>query len=494
MEFEQDYYAVLEIASDADERAIKRAYRQLARRYHPDVSSEELAADKFLKIQEAYECLVDPVRREAHDQWRMRQGLVQACPLSMRITLSQQRMPCLGEAQVLYVLTDLSAAGEIEGGRTPINLCLVLDCSTSMKGARLHQVKEAARYIVDQMEPEDVLSIVAFSDRAQVILPGRLGIDKVAARAAVSGIRSGGGTEIYQGLAAGLQQMEQFQSPGRLSHLILLTDGQTYGDEAACLEAARTAGEHGIPITTMGVGSDWNDKLLDEMSSLGKAPGSSIYVDSTSKIAKVFHDQLRGLGNVFAHNLSLTVHQSHGVSLQDVYRVSPSINELYMADERISLGSLERWHPQSILFGFLIASRAPGTHRLIHIEAQGSVPAFGDQPVQVRQAVEVEFVADLDQRPTVPPDIVSALGRLTVVKMQERAVHELEAGHVDAAVERLKSIATRLLDLGETELARAALLEAGRVAQTGSFSPEGRKKLRYGTRGLGIVPKEVHDD
>jgi Ca-activated chloride channel family protein len=494
MKFDQDYYAVLQIPSNADERAIKRAYRQLARRYHPDVSVEEQAADNFLQIQKAYECLVDPVQREAHDQWRRRQGLERACPLSLRITLSQQVLPCLGESQALYVLADLSPSADFEGGKIPINLCLVLDCSTSMKGARLHQVKEAARYIVDQMGPDDILSIVTFSDRAQLVLAGRLDIDRIAARAAISSIRSGGGTEIYQGLAAGLREVERWHSVGRLSHLILLTDGQTYGDEAACLEAARSAGEHGIPITTMGVGSDWNDRLLDEMASLSKASGSSIYVDSTSKIAKVFHDQIHGLGNIYAHNLSLVVHQSQGVSLQDTYRVSPSINELTMTDGRVSLGSLERWHPQSVILAFLVASHGPGMHRLVQIEAEGIVPAFSDQPLQVRREVEVEFVADLGQRPTIPPDIISALGRLTVVKMQERALHELEAGKIDAAVARLKNIATRLLDLGETELARAALLEAGRVAQTGSFSPEGRKKLRYGTQELGIVPKEIHDD
>ena len=68
---------------------------------------------------------------------------------------------------------------------------------------------------------------------------------------------------------------------------------------------------------------------------------------------------------------------------------------------------------------------------------------------------------------------------------------EVETGQIDTAVNRLKTMATRLLNIGETELARAALLEAGYLAQTGSLSNEGRKKLRYGTRGLTIVPKEV---
>jgi hypothetical protein len=52
-------------------------------------------------------------------------------------------------------------------------------------------------------------------------------------------------------------------------------------------------------------------------------------------------------------------------------------------------------------------------------------------------------------------------------------------------------MATRLLNIGENELAKAALLEAGRLTRTGHLSPEGRKKIRYGTRGLSMLPKEI---
>jgi Ca-activated chloride channel family protein len=293
MDFELDYYAILGIDKDADERDIKQAYRLLARRHHPDVSSDERSAERFREVQEAYEFLLDPTQRKAYDRWRKQQGLEHALPFILRVTPSQKTLLSMGEPQVLYVLVELMASDEVENRRLPLNLCLVVDRSTSMKGARLHQVKEAARYIVDQMEADDVLSLVTFSDRAQLVLPGRRGVDKAEARTAISRIRSGGGTEIFQGLNLGLQQVERWNSPEMISHLMMLTDGQTYGDEEDCLEAARYAGEHEIPVTTMGIGSDWNDTLLDKVSSLSHAPNSAIYIDSTSKIAKVFHDQIQ---------------------------------------------------------------------------------------------------------------------------------------------------------------------------------------------------------
>ncbi len=64
----RDYYSVLGVARDAAADDIKRAYRRLARKYHPDVSKEPDAEEKFKQLQEAYEVLKDPEKRAAYDQ------------------------------------------------------------------------------------------------------------------------------------------------------------------------------------------------------------------------------------------------------------------------------------------------------------------------------------------------------------------------------------------------------------------------------------------
>lgn len=67
MEF-KDYYAILGVDRDASQDDIKRAYRKLARKYHPDVSKEPDAENRFKEIGEAYEVLKDPEKRKAYDQ------------------------------------------------------------------------------------------------------------------------------------------------------------------------------------------------------------------------------------------------------------------------------------------------------------------------------------------------------------------------------------------------------------------------------------------
>ena len=70
----KDYYKIMGVGREATAEEIKRAYRKLARKYHPDVSKEARAEERFKEVQEAYEVLKDPQKRSAYDQlgsnWR----------------------------------------------------------------------------------------------------------------------------------------------------------------------------------------------------------------------------------------------------------------------------------------------------------------------------------------------------------------------------------------------------------------------------------------
>lgn len=66
----KDYYTILDVAENASQDEIKKAYRRLARKYHPDVSQESDAEARFKELGEAYEVLKDPERRRQYDELR----------------------------------------------------------------------------------------------------------------------------------------------------------------------------------------------------------------------------------------------------------------------------------------------------------------------------------------------------------------------------------------------------------------------------------------
>ena len=186
IEVENDYYAILGIPQSATDEEIRRAYRALARRYHPDSRTESAPPTLFHDVQTAYAILSDPLQRRAYDRQRTAAGLDREAALQWEIYPSQGQLCSLHEEQVIYLLMEIRPALTAEGERLPLNLCLVIDRSTSMQGARLDSVKGAAHQIIDELHDDDTLAVVTFNDRAEVILPSRSGINRARSKAQVS--------------------------------------------------------------------------------------------------------------------------------------------------------------------------------------------------------------------------------------------------------------------------------------------------------------------
>ncbi|MBC7224836.1 MAG: VWA domain-containing protein, partial [Anaerolineae bacterium] len=262
-----DYYETLELDESATVEEIKRAYRRLARQHHPDVSPQAQTAALFRQIQEAYETLRNPEAREAYDaKMAARQARV---PFTLEVTLSQHRLPCWQEPQMLYVLGQVKAREDVVPP-TPcnLNICILIDKSNSMAGERMEHATAAALSILEQLSPQDTISVVAFSDRAEVVAPPQSGGEGTTLVPRVRNIEPGGGTEIGEGLSTALALLAKSWFPGASNHLLLITDGHTYGDEARCLRLAEEAHRQGVAISTLGIGTGWNEEFLDRIALL----------------------------------------------------------------------------------------------------------------------------------------------------------------------------------------------------------------------------------
>lgn len=483
MDSSASYYELLGIPATATEDEIRRAYRAYAKRLHPDVSVADDATRQFVAIQNAYEVLSDQRRRALYDAELERLRDAVRGPLRLSVALSHPRLQVSGDPQMLYALVRIGIAPGSAPARPPLNLCVVLDNSLSMDGARLRQARSAAQSLLDRLHSGDRLSVVAFSDRARVVVEGPLDETRLSARERIGAIEPDGGTELLRGLSAGLEQVRKWRDAGTLDRLLLLTDGQTYGDEAECVRAANAAGADGIALILLGLGGDWNEKLLDEMAA--RSGGRSAFVDSPERLEDIFQSEFSELSAVVASDVLLACRCSPNVQVRDVYRVATDIARLYNNQEFYRLGALSAQHELKVLLELVVASASqPGTRLIAHLSARASPLGVNGARYGAEETVEAPFSTEVSPSAPVTEEIAAILARIAAFKVQERAMAEMERGQLGPASERLKALATHLLSLGDPGLAHVALQEVALLAQTGQISPEGRKRIHYGTRDL----------
>jgi Ca-activated chloride channel family protein len=487
---EPDYYALLGVPRNATAEQLRRAYRESALRLHPDRANQPGDTELFINVNKAYEVLSNDDQRAEYDKRLAELEVDVAAHSSFRCEIQQSRRSLLqlDEPQVHYLLVDITPSDTIPEHRPPINLTIVIDRSTSMRGQRLDQVRSAALTILKDMAPGDSASVVAFSDRAEVIVSPDQAKDLATARARLSLLQAGGGTEIGQGLQLGMEELQRNFSREGVNHLVLLTDGRTYGDEDLCLSLAERASEQGITINGVGIGADWSDRLLDDLAS--RSGGNVIFLDTPKVITGLLQRIFDGLSQVVASRVRLDGSLAQQVDLRSSFRLMP--DPMPLGDSLpLVLGNLARQSRIRVLLEMVIHPIGQTDELVLaHFTISGDV--LGGSAEASSLPADARITTSRQPDPDPPPvDLVAALNVVGLYRMQEKARHEAELGQSAQAARRLENLATHLLAAGDRDLAKAALSEAERLTHTRRLSIEGEKVLKYGTRALLLLPAKA---
>ena len=478
---EKDFYTRLGVGRDASEEEIRKAYRSAARQLHPDVNVEDGATELFLNIKEAYEILIDPQQRAAYDR---KSPAPAPPPIRLNTIYSREALSRLKDPQLIYTLVELDVFVDIpkEETTSPINLTLIMDCSTSMQGERLDRLKITAIELLRQLRPQDIISLVVFNDRAEVLLPAGPRPALHVAEAKIQMMQARGGTEIFQGLKTGFLEARRYQNSNYSNHIFLITDGHTYGDESSCLTIAEQSAKAGIIISTLGLGSEWNDEFLDEIAK--KTGGSSIFVSKPKDIELLLKEKLKGLGKSYVERVSMGFQTSPGVELKYAFRLNPELGPLPTTSP-LHLGGIPYKSRQRLLLEFLVDPIHANVSKVMLAEGNFTFDIPTYTSAQYRLPLTL-LRPVLDDAPIEPPPhtIVDAMSKLTLYRMQERVRESVAIGELDAAAQGLQNIATHLLSKGELDLAKTALLEVHNIKHQQKISQEGEKQIKYGTRSL----------
>lgn len=458
-------------------------------RLHPDVNRSPGDTEFFLEVTKGYEILSDQRLRAEYDEQLAVADQERAAksPFEAQVLHSKGSLYQLDEPQVHYLHIAIQPSEGAPEIRPRINLGIIIDRSTSMRGERLDQVRTATSSILTQLDPRDSATILSFSDRAELVLSPDEARRENIARARLSLLRADGGTEIAQGLRAGLDGLQAHFFKGGVNHVILLTDGHTYGDEADCLRMADEAAEQGITINAVGIGTDWSDRFLDQLAN--RTGGYVVFLDTPSTILNLFSRIVGSLERVAASRVSLSGALAPQADLRSAFRLNP--DPMPLPDHfPLKLGNLPIEGKIELILEVVIQPiMESGPFSLGNLQIQGDVLSPGPDTRKLSLDLAIVVSRETDPEDS-PPEILSALGAITLYRIQEKARYEAEIGEPERAARRLERLATHLLASDEKALAHTALREAERLTQTSIFSERGEKILKYGTRAL-LLPARV---
>jgi Ca-activated chloride channel family protein len=391
-----------------------------------------------------------------------------AQPLTFQALPSREHVLSSAENFVLYVLLEAIAEGGAGGARLPLNLGVVLDRSGSMYDERrLEFVVEAVKFLVDNLNPDDKVAIVAFADKAQVLTSGAA-TDKAGTKRAIDDIdllEIGGGTQMALGMRAAIDEVRKNLTPQRINRVLVLTDGQTY-EEMACVDLARQNPD--IQFSAMGVGVEFNEKLLQRLSQ--DSGGKYHFIDDSATIPSIFEDELTGLRAVSVRNGRIDLVLSQGVQIREAFRASPEIyalgEPLVGGDRRISyqVGDLEAGVPASVLITLVLPPRKPGAVRIAQTSFHFQVPGSDEQAVTTD--VTIDYTLDRALTSKVNGRVMNLVDQVSIAKLQTKAEEEMKAGNVDRATRLLTNPIQGTQRLGNVKATQALTGLMDQIQQT----------------------------
>lgn len=178
----------------------------------------------------------------------------------------------------------------------PLTAVLVIDRSGSMAGDKIDGARMAAERFVNGLREGDALGVITFGTDVTTELPLTIidGASRARALRVVRNIEEGGGTNIDGGMQAARRMLDSSELGGRIARVVLVSDGRpTEGDrrEATLAGHAATLREHGITTSTLGLGLDYNEDLMERMAVDGG--GRYHYLRQVDQLARILDDELK---------------------------------------------------------------------------------------------------------------------------------------------------------------------------------------------------------
>lgn len=304
----------------------------------------------------------------------------------------------LDRAQVAASGSSVTGSVRIEPGMVDADaqrhIALCLDTSGSMSGEKIEQVREGVRWVFGYLAEDDYLSIVAFDDDVEVVLPatrwGTIALDD--ADEAVQDLRAGGGTDILAGLEVAHDTLADLPTgPDVGRRILLLSDGRDETPTEAFAEfARRVRRDDGIAIPAAGIGDFYDEDTIRAVATASDAEW--VHLAQAADIENFFGRKVETLRTVVAPSPNLEIGLPEGASIHDVYLRRPQVRDAnyeWVGDTvRVFLPDLLEFETQEVVFTVETPPCAAGGQFTL-VDVTLNTPAEA-----ASTAVDVECVTD----------------------------------------------------------------------------------------------------
>ena len=217
---------------------------------------------------------------------------------------------CPWNEKTKLMLIGLQAKEVMKAERPGHNLVFLIDTSGSMYGAdRLDLVKRAFMMLLDELEPTDTVSIVAYASQDRVVLEGVPAADKTRIMEAISELEAGGATNGSAGITRAYEIASKYYKDGGVNRILLATDGDLNVGTSSEGELAEMVSEKkkaGISLTCLGVGmGNYKDNKMEALADYGD--GNCWYLDTIHEARKALVSEAGGTFITVAKDVKIQV-------------------------------------------------------------------------------------------------------------------------------------------------------------------------------------------
>lgn len=284
--------------------------------------------------------------------------------IQVNLSTSQKYLEA-GSPQTIYVMLQI-VQPKIDLGtdRLPVNVGFVIDRSGSMRGEKLDYTRQAVQFALNHLDKDDTVSVVVFDDQVDVLVPATKVENKDHLIHLLGGLKTGGSTNLSGGLLAGADQVRSNLLSGQVNRVIILTDGMAnegVTDPGRLTEMVKALHRSGISISTLGVGTDFQEDLLVDMAEAGD--GNFYFISSPDTIPEIFKEELQGLLNVTGQNPEISLSPEPGVQVAAILGYEPVWGEQVV----VKLPDIYNGDTKTILTELKVMAKPAGMMPLLRI-------------------------------------------------------------------------------------------------------------------------------